>query len=99
MSDAFDILRLVAQATGQTPGRICGPSQARLDAEARHLCWYLCHTVLGMRQADVGAWFGVDRRAVAYGVGRVEDKRDEVDFEALVVSLEGRLKNQNGPRG
>jgi chromosomal replication initiation ATPase DnaA len=92
MTDAYDVLRLVAEATGQSPGRICGGFQTHADAEARHLCWYLCHTALGMRQIDIGNWFGVDRRAVAYGIGRVEDKRDAPAFDTIVEKLEGTLK-------
>jgi len=100
MTDAFDVLRLVAQATQLPPARICGPFQRHCDARARHLCWYLCHTVLGMRQADVGAWFDVDRRAIAYGISRVEDMRDDDAYDVFVTALERDVEdNKKRPQG
>jgi chromosomal replication initiation ATPase DnaA len=91
VTDAYDVLRLVAEATGQSPGRICGGFQTHADAEARHLCWYLCHTALGMRQIDIGNWFGVERRAIGYGIARIEDKRDSPAFDERLTSIERNL--------
>jgi len=93
MTDAFDILRLVAKTTEVPPGRICGPCMAHRYAEARHICWYLMHTSLGMRQSDVGRFFDVDRRAVAYGIARVEDKREDRRFDATIAQLEQIIKD------
>lgn len=88
MPDAFDVLRLVAKATGASPGGICAVSQKRSEAHARHLCWYLMHTSLGMRQADIGQWFSVDRRAVAYGIARIEDQREDPAFDVRLSEME-----------
>ena len=65
--------------------------ERRADAHARHLCWYLMHTCQGMRQSDIAAWFDVDRRAVAWGVSRVEDRRDDPDFDARLTAIEDKL--------
>lgn len=90
--DAFDVMRLVAHHTGVAPGGMCRLSQNRPEAHARHLCWYLMHTSLGMRQADIGHWFGVDRRAVAYGIARVEDRREDEAFDLRLQAIEAELE-------
>lgn len=92
MTDAFDVLRLVTAATGIAPGAICGRGQAQPIAGARHLCWYLMHTGLGMRQRDVARFFDVERRALQYGIRRVEDRRDDPAFDALVTELERKIE-------
>lgn len=86
------ILRAVAKAARLPASAIQGRSQAVDIAPARHLYWYLLNTVLGLSFEEVAQLVGFNRRAVRYGVRRVEDRRDDSAFEALVTSLERTLE-------
>ena len=91
----YEVLRAVAEATSTPPGAICGGSQKAQAATARHLCWYLMHTSLGLRQRDIARWFDVERRALQYGIRRVEDRRDDAEFDALVTKLEEKVRAES----
>ncbi|WP_102957748.1 helix-turn-helix domain-containing protein [Mangrovicella endophytica] len=55
---------------------------------ARHVAMYLAHVVLQMPLTVIAAEFGRDRTSVAHAVRRIEDQRDDPDFDALLTRLE-----------
>lgn len=60
--------------------------------QARHLAIYLAHVVFQVPLGTIALHFGRDRTSVAHAVRRIEDGRDEEEFERLVARLE-RLAN------
>ena len=88
------ITHLVAFSTGvpardiAAHGRVAEPAVA-----ARHLAMYLAHTGLGWPLARVGAAFGRDRTTVGHACRRVEDRRDDAEFDRTLEVLEACLRH------
>lgn len=67
--------------------------------EARHVAMYLAHVAFQLRLEDVARFFGRDRTSVGYAVRRVEDRRDDAAFDALLTRIEdlaGALRESMG---
>jgi chromosomal replication initiation ATPase DnaA len=60
---------------------------SRASAHARQVAMYLAHVALGVPLAAVGRCFGRDHSTVAHGCGRIEDLRDERDFDDMIAEL------------
>ena len=61
-------------------------------AFARQVAMYLAHVAWGLSMAEVGQMFARDRTTVSYACGRVEDLRDDADFDRSLDLLEGVLR-------
>lgn len=61
-----------------------GPLQS---AHARQAAMYLAHVALGISLSAIGKFFGRDHSTIAHGCRRVEDRRDEAAFDALIAEL------------
>ncbi len=57
------------------------------SAHARQAAMYLAHVALGISLSAVGKFFGRDHSTVAHGCRRVEDRRDDAAFDALIAEL------------
>ena len=91
-TEAAEVLRLVAQISGVPVDRIVHPDRLNVEsAAARHLAMYLLHTVKGRQYEQVGRIFGRSRAAVTHACARVEDRRDDPQFDTAVAGLEARL--------
>ncbi len=87
---------------------ILGPARggARVTF-ARHQAMYLAVVEAGLSYTEVGLLFTRDRRAVAYGVARLEERRDvEPGFDAVMDTLGAEFRqgldhvsDQHGLRG
>ncbi|WP_185983145.1 helix-turn-helix domain-containing protein [Aureimonas mangrovi] len=55
---------------------------------ARHVAIYLANVVFQVSLQKVADVFGRDRTSIGHAVRRVEDRRDEPDFDARVEKLE-----------
>lgn len=91
---APDLLtRLVAAVTDVPASAIAGGPRGdgRVSA-ARQLAMYLAYTVLQWPLAEVGAAFGRDRTTAGHACARVEDRRDDPAFDALLDRLEGAVR-------
>lgn len=88
--DSFDrVLALVSRQTGVPISLLRHRSRCRAPiARARQLAMYLMNTSLGRTMTDIGVYLGRDRTTVAYACGRVEDWRDDKDFDEEVTALE-----------
>jgi chromosomal replication initiation ATPase DnaA len=60
-------------------------------AFARQTAMYLAHVHFGLTLSQVGKNFGRDRTTVAHACARVEDSRDDPQFERVLVCLEATL--------
>lgn len=57
-------------------------------SRARHLAMYLAHVAFQLTYAQVAEGFGRDRKSVVYAVGRIEDARDDEEFDRQLTRLE-----------
>jgi chromosomal replication initiation ATPase DnaA len=74
---------LVAMATGVEPHAIHAPQRA-----TRQIAMYLAHTVFSWSMSRVGAAFDRDRTTASHACHRVEDLRDDSQFDSLLLKLE-----------
>lgn len=63
----------------------------RQAAMARRLALYGCNVGLGMSQSEAARAAGLTRAAVSLGIKKIEDLRDDAQFDLLAAKLEGWL--------
>ncbi len=61
------------------------------EAFARQIAMYLCHVGFGMSLTRVAIAFGRDRSTIAHACHLIEDKRDDIGFDAQLDILENIL--------
>lgn len=84
---------LVAATTGVDVDVMLGRRRSAAPvAAARQLAMYLAHVALGLTQTEVAQAFQRDRTTVAHACRRVEDLRDERDFDRQVARMEECLR-------
>ncbi|MGQ3211586.1 MAG: helix-turn-helix domain-containing protein [Shinella sp.] len=71
----------------------------RSTCHVRQIAMYVCHVVLRLSQSDIGVAFGRDRTTVGHACNRVEDRRDDVAFDAFVSAIERVVQSVFGPAG
>jgi chromosomal replication initiation ATPase DnaA len=57
-------------------------------ARVRQIGMYICHVVIGMTMQDVAIGFMRDRSTVVHACHLIEDMRDDVDFDAIICTIE-----------
>lgn len=57
-------------------------------AVARQVGMYLAHTRLSLSYTSAGAFFGRDRTTAAHACRKVEERREDAGFDAIVGCLE-----------
>jgi hypothetical protein len=87
---ACRLAREIASAFFAVPvPAIVGPSRAIAPVcEARHVAMYLAHVVFQVSLSSIAGAFGRDRTSVAHAVRRIEDRRDDKGFDAMLTRLE-----------
>ncbi len=68
------------------PGRWCGDRAA--FAHARTISIYVCHVTLRMTMTEIAGAIGRHRSTIGYTCARVEDRRDDPRYDALVNRIE-----------
>ncbi|WP_436639946.1 helix-turn-helix domain-containing protein [Microbaculum sp. FT89] len=76
----------VREASIDAAGRTTAP-----EAFARHVAMYLAHVVFGWSYAEIGQMFRRHRTCVTYACARIEDRRDDVRFDARMSRIERRI--------
>ncbi|TNE36693.1 MAG: hypothetical protein EP347_10320 [Alphaproteobacteria bacterium] len=66
--------------------RVC-----RRVTEARQVAMYLAHVTFQVSFEEIGDFVNRNRGTVRYGIERVEDRRENPVFDALIDSLEGLM--------
>ena len=83
---------LVCGVLGASLSELRGANRGRAStAFARQIAMYLAHVHLGLSLSQVGRNFGRDRTTVSHACARVEDSRDDPNFERVLVCLEAAL--------
>ncbi len=91
---ASTLVRIIASAHELEVSELFHHSRSRAPiAATRQLAMYMMHVVLGRSLTDVGRFYGRDRTTVAYACMRVEDMRDDLDFDARICELEQLYEN------
>ena len=85
--------RVVASVFGVDTMLLKLPNRGRRPvAEARQVAMYLAHVACGLTLTRVGAIFGRDRTTVAHACKRVEDRREDPDFDNAIDLLERTIR-------
>lgn len=71
---------------------LSAPTRVAPVAAARQLAMYLAHVGLGVPQHQVALGFARHRRTVAHACNRVEDRRDDADFDAQLNDIERQIR-------
>lgn len=84
-----------AAACGVAPHELRASTRGRAPvAAARHLAVYLDHVAFGASLSACARAFARDRASVRHACARIEDRRDEADFDRAVAALEQALGAQ-----
>lgn len=68
---------------------IFSPSRSSAAAcEARHIAIYLAHIVFQQPHRNIAKAFARDRTSITHALRRVEDRRDDAKFDALLCRME-----------
>ncbi|WP_256120822.1 helix-turn-helix domain-containing protein [Shinella lacus] len=71
----------------------------RSTCHVRQIAMYVCHVVLSLSLSDIGAAYGRDRTTVGHACNVVEDRRDDMAFDAFVSAIERVVLSVFGPAG
>ena len=83
------LVRIIAKVSGVTPCEIFHHSRSRAPiAATRQLAMYMMHVVLGRNLTEVGKFFGRDRTTVSHACFRIEDMRDDLEFDEYINRIE-----------
>ncbi|MEM8878378.1 MAG: helix-turn-helix domain-containing protein [Pseudomonadota bacterium] len=69
-----------------SPSRGTGPI-----AFARHVAMYIAHVELALPMQRVGEGFGRDRTTVAHACRRIEESREAVEIDRMIVAVRGQV--------
>jgi chromosomal replication initiation ATPase DnaA len=82
-----------AYAFGVTQQDVEAPTRrSREAALARQVAMYLSHVAFELPISRVAQAFGRDRSTAAHACHRIEDRRDDRDFDACLDALEESLR-------
>lgn len=82
-----------AYAFGVTQQDLEAPTRrSREAALARQVAMYLSHVAFELPLSRVAQAFGRDRSTAAYACHRIEDRRDDREFDAWMDALEESLR-------
>jgi len=70
---------------------------ARPAAEARQAAMYLGHVVFGFTLAEAGRAFHRDRSTAGHACRRVEDRRDDPEYDRMIAWMEVLLRAASTP--
>ncbi len=90
--DAMIIVNMVSKLTNVARADFFHNSRCKAHiAEARQLAMYLLHITSGRSMSEVGRFFGRDRTTVSHACAKIEDRRDNMEFDELVTQLEDEI--------
>ena len=89
------LARIVARSHQVTAAELFHHSRSRAPiALTRQMAMYLMHVVLGRSLTEVGRFFRRDRTTVAYACSRIEDMRDDREFDEELDRLEQQIEHK-----
>jgi hypothetical protein len=89
-------LTVAAVRSARPQATIFAPTRkTAADADARHLAIYLHHVALGASISACARLFDRDRASIRHACARIEDSRDDPDFDIALAALESALRAQS----
>jgi chromosomal replication initiation ATPase DnaA len=89
-----------AEVLGVRLTALCGQERGDVRAAfARQTAMYLCRLVFDMRLSDIAMAFGRDRTTAAYAIRRIEEAREDAEFDRRLAWLEAALRRAGGFHG
>lgn len=83
----------VSQAMNVTFAELCAPTRQKpMAALARQMAMYLCHTVFSVKVTETARAFCRDPSTVSHALRRIEDLRDNPEFDRALNTLENKLQ-------
>jgi chromosomal replication initiation ATPase DnaA len=90
----------VAEVLGVRLTALCGQERGDVRAAfARQTAMYLCRLAFDMRLNDIAMAFGRDRTTAAHAVRRIEEAREDPEFDRCLAWLEAALQRAGGFHG
>lgn len=84
----------VSHVMGIALSELCAPTRRRPQvAQARQIAMYLCHIVFEIGICDAARAFGRDPSTVTHALRRIEEMRDEPEFDTSLTMIETLLLN------
>ena len=74
-----------------SPALFADRSPKRDEAVRRWIVFYLENVVMGASMTRIARGYGFDRHTVRYGLARVEDMRDDPDFDTRLTRAEHKV--------
>ncbi len=91
--EGVKIVRLVSKSLKISPELIMHHSRCKVHvAQARQLAMYLLHVCVGCSMSAVGRYFCRDRTTVSHACNKVEDMRDNDEYDDFIASLEAEIE-------
>lgn len=82
----------VSHIMGVPLNDLCAPTRRRPPASlARQMAMYLCHVVFEIGISDAARAFDRDPSTVAHAVRRVEEMREDAEFDRMLQMFEALL--------
>jgi len=83
------LIDIVSALFGISSNEIRRAGRTNLDvARVRQLAMYVAHITLSLTMKDIGVGFSRDRTTVLHACHLIEDLRDDLEFDRLVVMAE-----------
>ena len=80
---------IVALTLGVPAAEILSRRRAEAPiSRARHVAMYLSHVIFQLTLTGVADGFGRDRSSVSYALARIEDERDDEEFDRQLTLME-----------
>ena len=91
--EGVKIVHLVSENLKISPELIMHHSRCQVQiAKARQLAMYLLHVCVGCSMSSVGRFFGRDRTTVSHACNKIEDMRDDDEYDDFVAYLEAEFE-------
>ena len=85
-------LKIAAEAYGVPLEEVTAATRRGPRAAlARQVAMYLAHVVLGMTMSEIAHAFGRDRTTASHACRRIEDLRENAQFDRSIAWLEAKL--------
>ena len=83
------VIDIIAALFSISSKELRNPRRSTADiARVRQIAMYVAHVTLALSMRDVGAGFGRDRTTVLYACHQIEDMRDDLEFDRIVLTAE-----------
>lgn len=84
-------MAVAGECFGFSPALFADRRRSHDEAMRRRVVFYLEHVVMGVSQTRIAREYGFSCNAVRYGLARIEDMRDDPDFDDRLMRAEHKV--------